>query len=221
MVSGKHPGTQDAQANSREEEIQAVKAKAETQTPRKGHVLDPELLLRQPPWRAEGLFADTDLNASQWGWALPPAKVIFERSAGRDAVQEMSGSTCHEVGNFCYNSAALSAVPVSTNLHFFPHFSELPIRVKSIHDSRLWMLQALFLSMFSSSVCVFSHVLLLLSFPGLWEKAKWAVMWVDQCRGPPLRMSPSLFPPSAPRVEDETELQSPSLLTFWWRVGIQ
>ena len=65
MVSGKHPGTQDARANSRKEEIQAVKAKAETQTPRKGHVLDPELLLRQPPWRAEGLFADTDLNASQ------------------------------------------------------------------------------------------------------------------------------------------------------------
>ena len=55
MVSGKHPGTQDTWANSRKGEIKAVKAKAETQTPLTGRVLEPELLAAPASlegWRA-------------------------------------------------------------------------------------------------------------------------------------------------------------------------
>lgn len=65
MISGKHPGTEDAWASSREDEMKAVKAKAETQTPLTGRLWTPSCWLRQPLWRAEGLFADTDQNVSQ------------------------------------------------------------------------------------------------------------------------------------------------------------
>ena len=60
MISGKHPGTQDAWASSREDEMKAVKAKAETQTPLTGQLWTLSCRLSQPLRRAEGLSADTD-----------------------------------------------------------------------------------------------------------------------------------------------------------------
>ena len=65
MVSGKYPGTQATWVNSREEDMKAGKVGGETQTRLKGTLWTLSRWLRQPLWRAEGLFADTDLNASQ------------------------------------------------------------------------------------------------------------------------------------------------------------
>lgn len=80
--------------------------------------------------------------------------VILQRSAGRDAVQEASGLTCPEDDDFRENSAALSAVPVFTNLRFSPAISrnfQLELRVFMILGSGCFKH---FFRVCSAQVCV-------------------------------------------------------------------